>query len=258
MAGILHLLEDVGKRHIQFFDNENDSKDEGGEHESGLEGVGPHDGLDTAAEGVEQDDDNHQGGGDPDGDAEPVEDEGLQDVDDEVHPQGGAEQARKDEEEGAGAMRFRPHPPVKHLIHRGDVLAVIERQQHLRDGEVAEDVADDDAEVGELDVGHVARHRHEGDTRERGTDHSVGHDEPRRLAVAGEVGGVGGLPRREPHDHKKEQRVGAETYQDEFSHSVAIKTCKDTHFFPFSRKIFRKFIHNGVSLTRQWFRYASG
>ena len=247
VAGIFHLLEDVGERHVQLLDDENDGEDERGEHEGGLEGVGPHNGLDAAPEGVEQDDDNHHGGGGPDGDAEAIENEGLQDVDDEVHPQGGAEQAGDDEEQGAGAVRFRAHPPVKHLIHRGDILAVIERQQHVGDGEVAEDVADDDAEVGELDVGHIARHRHEGDARQRGTDHAVGHDKPRRLAVAREVSGVVGLPCREPHNHKKQQRVGTEAYQYELSHSVMIKTCKDTRFLTIHRENFKDFIHKRVS-----------
>ena len=48
-----------------------------------MQGVGPHHGLDAAAEGVEQDDDDHAGGGEPYRDAHRVKDESLEHKNDE-------------------------------------------------------------------------------------------------------------------------------------------------------------------------------
>ena len=197
-----------------------------------MQGVGPYHGLDAAAEGIEQDDDDHAGSGEPDGDAHRVEDEGLQHKNDEVHAQGGAEQARQDEEEGAGFVGGTSHAVLEDLVYRGDILFIVYGQQHVGDGDVAEDVAEHDAEVGEVDVGHVARHRHEGDARQRCADHAVGHYEPRRFAVAGEVAGVVGLAGGEPHDDKQQDGVGCEEKENQVSHAkLVINTLQRYVFF---------------------------
>ena len=144
----------------------------------GLQHVRPHHGLDAAAERVEQDDGNHHDGRGPDRDVPAIEDKDLQHKDNQIHTQRRTQQSRQEEEQCPRLVRFVADALAEVFVDGGHIKPVIERQQQQPDDDVAEDVAEDHSQVGELGSINVAGHRHERHARQRTANHAVSHHKP--------------------------------------------------------------------------------
>ena len=220
-VGVEHLgvallgggAQEVRQAHAEVAEDGHHGGHGGEDEEGGLEGVGPDDGLDAAGEGVEQDDGYEDHRRYPEGYAPGGEDKLVEHEDHQVHAQRGAEEARDDEEEGAGALAAEAKALGEVGVDGGEVELVVQRQEDQGDGGVAEDIAEDHRHVEPLVDQHVAGDRHESDARERGPDHAVCHHGPGRLASGTEEGlvALGAAPPGEPHNEEKQQRVGCKT-----------------------------------------------
>jgi hypothetical protein len=66
-------------------------------------------------------------------------------------------------------------------VYRGEVETIVEWQQEVHYENVAEEVAEDNFEIGHLGcTSYHTRHRDEGNARESGANHTNGYDPPRR------------------------------------------------------------------------------
>ena len=202
--------KEVGKTHIEVLEDHHHRCHSSKDEEGGLQGIGPYNGLDATGKSVEEDDGDEDHRGDPEGDAPGGEDKLVEHVDHEVHAEGGAEEARDDEEEGARALAAEAEALLEVGIDGGEVETVVERQEDEGYSGIAEDIAEDHGEIEPLVGQHVAGDGHEGDAGEGGADHTVGHHGPRGLAAGAEEGLIafGPTPIGEPHDEEKEQRIG--------------------------------------------------
>jgi hypothetical protein len=132
----------------------------------------------------------------------------LQDVDDQVQAGGGAEQARQDEEGGPALVGAAPEADVQIVVDRGQLEPVVQRQQDVGDGDVADHVADQDLAVAEAVVTDRAGHADEGGARQGGADHAEGDQHPVAALVTDKETVVVGVAGSGPGDPEQQGEVG--------------------------------------------------
>lgn len=134
------------------------------------------------------------------------------------------------------------------LVNGNQVEPVIERKQHERNKNVAQEVAEYRKHVGELSLLHPARHGHESNPAEACPDCPVSNHEPRTFLVACKKRTAVRLSRRDESNAEKQQGVGDEDPKDDLFHccnyliirkSIPIQT-KRRFIFLFRRSVFVK------------------
>ena len=173
-----HLRPDVAERAAHITHNHHNRNDQCANEKRGLQHIGPHHGLDAAAERVEQDDGNHHDGRRPNRDIPAVEDKDLQHKNHQIHAQCRSQQSRQEKKQCARLVCLVADALAEVFVNGGHVETVIERQQQQPDDDVAEDVAEDHSQIGELGGINVAGHRHERHARQRTANHAVSHHKP--------------------------------------------------------------------------------
>ena len=173
-----HLRPYIAERPAHVAHDHHNCNNQCANQKGGLQHVRPHHGLDAASERVEQDDGNHHDGRRPNRDVPTIEDKDLQNKDYQIHTQCRTEQSRQEEEQCARLVRLVADALAEVLVDGGHVEPVIERQQQQPDDDVAEDVAEDHSQIGELCGINVAGHRHERHARQRTANHAVSHHKP--------------------------------------------------------------------------------
>ena len=79
-----------------------------------------------------------------------------------------------------------PHSGIEIVVNRGEIQAVIDRQQHKGNDEIAEQLANDNLEIAERVATDRAGNTDEGHAAERGTHHAKSDKHPVTFAVADE------------------------------------------------------------------------
>ena len=149
-----------------------------------MQRIRPDNRFDTALKGIEQDHHEDDQRRHPKRYVQAIENGVLQNPDDEIQTRRGAERARQDKKTGTGFIGARPHPGIKIMVDRGQVHPVINRQEHKRDHEIAQQLADDDLKISERRGTNRARNADEGHAAKRSTDHAEGNEHPVAFTVA--------------------------------------------------------------------------
>ncbi len=208
-SAVGRAADELWQRVARFVEQGHEGGDGGGQQEGGLQRVGPHHCLYPPAEGVEQDDGDEHRGGHPKRYAPPPEHKLIQHEHHEIHPQRRAQESRQQEEQRPRLFGSRAEPLPEVGIDGGEVQPIVERQQEEGDDRIANQIAENQRQVGELSRIDPARHRHESHARQGSSNHAVGHHRPGRPPLAAEKGVVAGTPpRRQPHHHEQQQRIG--------------------------------------------------
>lgn len=161
-----------------------DDEQQGREHTSGLQRVGPHQRLDAAAARVEPDERHHAHHRQRKRDAQRVEHEALQDDTHHIEPGRRTRHLRQQEEPRARLVRPPSQPVLQISIDGGEVHAVVDRQQDECHRHIAQDEAQARLQVRHVRVQHHAGHADKCHPRYRRPHHAKSHHIPRRLSVA--------------------------------------------------------------------------
>ena len=212
----LHLREAFRHRHIQLAEQETDAGKQAHQHAGRLQRIGPDDGFHAALVGVQQDHAQDHHCAEPERHAQAVEDDGLQNIHDQVQPRRGTHQARQDEEPGSALVRPLAQAHVEVGINRGELQTVVQRQQDVRDGNVAEYIADQDLAIAKAVAPDRAGDADEGDAGQGRADHAERHQHPVRAFVTDEKTVVGGVAGRGPGHGEQEGKIADEDAEEKY------------------------------------------
>ena len=168
---------------IQVFQNDHHRSYGSEEQEGGLQCIGPHHGLQSATESVEQNEGYEHHRGNPERDAPGTEHELIKHKDNQIHAQCRAQKTGKYEEYGACLFRRAAEALVEVRIDRCEIQLVIERQEEKSDDKITDDVAEHKGHISEGTIIYTSRNRHECHARQRSTEHTISHYKPRRFAT---------------------------------------------------------------------------
>ena len=206
---LAHRGDEPAEAEIQLARDGGDGQHHAEQQEGGLEGVRPDERLDAAAVGVGQNQRDGDADRQPERDVPLVEDEGLKDIGRQEQSGRRARRARQNEEQRTDFLRMRAEALTQVAVDGGEVQPVIEREQDLGDHDVANDVAEDDLQIGELIRRDLARHGDERDAGERIADEPERDGIPRRRLVTEEVRGIARVAAGGPGNQQQEPEVTA-------------------------------------------------
>ena len=159
-----------------------------------MQGVGPHDGLYAAPEGIKPDEGHRQDHSKLKRHLPLVEQEILENRCHQKEPEGSDEHPGEQKEKGTGAVTYSAESLLEILVNGSDLHLVVQGYQHPGNDQVSEEVSHHDLHIGELRVPHPAGNRDKGHPGKGGSDHAKGHHEPWRFPVALEEYGIGVVP----------------------------------------------------------------
>lgn len=191
--------------------DEVDAEHYGHDEAKGLEGVGPDERLDAAAEGVEPDQEGGNRHINPERNMQRVAHERLQGDAHEHEAYGRSRHLRDEEEPRTGVVTLSPEPVAEVFVDGGELHAVVEGREDEGDNQLPHDEAHKHLQVAHATCGHHARHRDKGDARQAGANHGEGHHVPVRLAVADEETCIVGLVARKIRNDEEGHEVGRDS-----------------------------------------------
>lgn len=189
----VHLRQALADRHVELAEQKPDAGQQADQHAGRLQRIGPDDGFHAALVGVHQDHAKDHHGAEPERHPEAVEYYCLQDIHHQVQARRRADQPRQDKKPGTALVGPFAEAHVEIGINRRQLQPVIQRQQDVRDGNVADDVADQNLSVAKPIAPDRTGHADKGHAGQGRPDHPEGHEHPVGAFVTDKKTVVGGI-----------------------------------------------------------------
>ena len=153
------------------------------QHESGLQCIGPYNGLNTTFQRIKLYQKHKKHHGYPKRNTIMIKDKELQNAYHQIHAKRSTNYSRKQKKQGAGFVGCPAKALAEVRIYRGQVKPIIDRQQNGTNDGITCHITQHNDKIGKVCAAHPARNGDKRHTRQRSANHPVSHYRPGRFTV---------------------------------------------------------------------------